>query len=587
MVLPAISRMLLEESAKSQEALDRQRAENEMWKSGDITQAELGLRTGANILDASVNPMLGKMLTPVMKAGATVADYAVPDVVPEWLAKRETLAPFFEAAKKGVEGYEELKRESPRTARNIQAALTVADVIPTVKGASVTREGLEAVNALTGPESSRGMLTASANNFIGNYYDPNPLKKTLGIATWLPKQVVNTATDIISPTSRAGYRDEGISRSTQKIIARAQGKQSLLDVLDDVPYLGELFKSEAKETGIHRGVAQAQYVGRVHAQSERKGKADLVDEIIRRSDVVDVFDYYEGAYKDTIKDKKLKPYYRKEDAKKQMPLRISDDDLDFIEQHFSTVWTEPSLTNPNVMVPFKEAEKPLLAIKNPGAGQRITGSHYDDVFRRAPFVIPTRQIFKDAKKIDPEELLVRLSEQANLSQQLKETKKHFKIVGQAKDGGVWVSGSMPGSAITEGGINYLTKVTPDGKMIGVMSDEHNLFEGIAAKVEKYSAGTIPALSAMKHFLPRRLIAVTPPMAIDIKSKATSTRKYEMPQGRSTKGKTYPDILDEIVDYTPPKEVVEAERRVNAGIGLTATGLLSTTAKQQEEEQQGP
>ena len=585
MVLPAISRMLLEESAKSQEALDRQRAENEMWKSGDITQAELGLRTGANILDASVNPMLGKMLTPVMKAGATVADYAVPDVIPEWLAKRETLAPFFEAAKKGVEGYEELKRESPRTARNIQAALTVADVIPTVKGASVTREGLETVTALTGPESSRGMLTASANNFIPGYYDPNPVKKAVSIAKWMPKQIVNTTTDIISPTSRAGYRDEGISRSTQKIIARAQGKQSLLDVLDDVPYLGELFKSEAKETGIHRGVAQAQYVGRVHAQSERKGKADLVDEIIRQSDLVDVFDYYEGAYKDTIKDKKLKPYYRKEDAKNQMPLRISDDDLDFIEQHFSTVWTEPSLTNPNVMVPFKEAERPILAIKTPGRGGVVTGKHFDDVLSRRVTYVPTvNAIFKGVDRVSPGELLARLTQAADASQKLKEDKFKFSVVGQSKDGGVWVSGSRPGSAITEGGINYLTKVTPDGKMIGVMSDEHNLFEGIAAKVEKYSAGTVPALSAMKHFLPRRLIAVTPPMVLDVETKAGTKRKYDHPRAKGDSGKTSSSVLKEIVDYTPPKEVVEAERRVNAGIGLTATGLLSTTAKQQEEEQ---
>jgi len=583
MVLPALSRGLFQEMAKSQEALERQRQENEAWKRGDITQVELGLRTGANLLDAAVNPMIGKMLEPVAQAGSSLAGL-VPASVPQALARSETMAPVFETVKKGVQRYEELKRESPRTARNLEAALKVAEYIPTLGGAKMTTEAAKTVDALTGPESGRGMLTASANNFIPGYYDPDPVKKAIAVTKWLPKQLVNTVTDIVDPASRAGYREQGISRSTQKIIARAQGKQSFLDVLQNVPYLGELLKPHKKEIGTHRGVAQAQYVGRVHAQSERQGKADLVDEMIRRSDVVDVFDYYEGSYKDTIKDKKLKPYYRKKDAKNQMPLRIPDDDLDFIEQHFSTVWTEPSLTNPNVMVPFKEAERPILAIKNPGSGQRITGAHYDDIFRRAPFVIPTRQLFKDVKKIDPEELLAKLSEQANLSQQLKETKKHFKVVGQAKDGGVWISGSMPGSAITEGGINYLTKITPDGKMIGVMSDEHNLFEGIAAKVEKYSAGAVPALSVMKHFLPRRLIAVTPPMAIDIESKATATRKYQMPQGRPTEGKTYPDILNEIVGYKPSKEVLEAERKRNLGAATTTAGLSLLAS---EEEQEGP
>jgi len=268
-----------------------------------------------------------------------------------------------------------------------------------------------------------------------------------------------------------------------------------------------------------------------------------------------------------------------------MPLRISDDDLDFIEQHFSTVWTEPSLTNPNVMVPFKEAERPILAIKTPGRGGVVTGKHFDDVLSRRVTYVPTvNAIFKGVDRVSPGELLARLTQAADASQKLKEDKFKFSVVGQSKDGGVWVSGSRPGSAITEGGINYLTKVTPDGKMIGVMSDEHNLFEGIAAKVEKYSAGTVPALSAMKHFLPRRLIAVTPPMVLDVETKAGTKRKYDHPRAKGDSGKTSSSVLKEIVDYTPPKEVVEAERRVNAGIGLTATGLLSTTAKQQEEEQ---
>ena len=138
---------------------------------------------------------------------------------------------------------------------------------------------------------------------------------------------------------------------------------------------------------------------------------------------------------------------------------------------------------------------------------------------------------------------------AEASQQLKEPKHRFSVVGKAKDGGVWISGSRPGSAITEGGINYLTKITPDGKMVGVMSDEHNLFEGIAAKTEKYTAGSIPALSMIKHLLPKRLIAVTPPMVRDIKSESkpkAEKQRYEHPSPEKDKEKR--DAMYRALDY---------------------------------------
>jgi hypothetical protein len=124
-------------------------------------------------------------------------------------------------------------------------------------------------------------------------------------------------------------------------------------------------------------------------------------------------------------------------------------------------------------------------------------------------------------------------------------------------------------------------------MVGVMSDEHNLFEGIAAKTEKYTVGSIPALSMIKHLLPKRLIAVTPPMVRDIKSESkpkAEKQRYEHPSPEKDKEKrTYVQLLDEMIDYKPSKEVLAAERKRNVGGMLIGAGLTSAAAKDEEEQ----
>lgn len=566
-----------------QRAMERQREESEAYRRGDITQTELGLRTAGNIADASVGNIVGQLVEPVMPivetamdAGAGVLDYMVPDAIPEALARSETLAPAFEAVRGVV--------ENPRVRRNAEALLSASDLALVGGGTAAARRAGSRVDDLTGEESGRGMLTASANNFIPGYYTTDPLKKAVSVAKWLPKQVYSTARDLVSPTSRATYREAGVSKTTQKIMAEATARDSVFDVLQKVPYLGKLFEPEEKELGPHRAVAQGQYTARTAAQSDRRGRTlPQLQEIMRRSDLVEVSEYYPGSYTETVKSNKLVPYYRTEGAKKQMPVRLSDDDFAFIEEHFSTVWTEPSRSNLSVNVPFKEDTNTLLAIKSPGAGQKITGSHFNDVLSRSAASRQVESIFKGVKKVDPEELYVKLRAAADQSQDLKEPQRKFKVAGQAEDGGVWITGSMPGQAITEGGINYLIKVTPDGKMIGVMSDEHNLFEGFAAKTEKYTAGAIPALSLLKHFLPNRLVAVTPPMVMDISSKAAPTRKYQQPQGKSD-DTPYLSLIDDIIDYKPSQEVLEAERSRNRGVAAAGVGLASMGSRQEDEEE---
>lgn len=539
--------MLIDIKRNFQTAVDRQDQEGQMYDRGEINPLQYGLRTAGNAVDATLGNVVG-----------TATDYLIPDEVEQYVGEvvMDT-APAQYAM--------ELAQRYPEQARDLSAGLSIAEAVPFVRGITTAAKAGRQVDELTGADSGRGMLTGSANNVIPGYYGP---QQAASVAAWLPSQIVGTVRDIASPSSRAKYREQGITTSSQQIMKRArEGSKSKLETfIYNLPPFKALKGVKDIEVGVPRAIAQGQYLGRIHAQSGRVGGSDLIDEIMRRSDVAETVDYYFGAYADSVRNNKLKPYPKDfEGRPKKMPIKMSNEDLDFIEDHFGRVWTEPSQRlGGGPEVPFRDAETPILAIKNPGKGGSYTGKHYDDVLQNAPFVSKVENIFKNRDNVSADELFSLLNAEAAVSQGLKETKRKYSVAGQAADGGVWITGSRPGSAITEGGINYLVKVTRDGKLIGVMSDEHNLFEGIAGKIQKFTAGVIPTLNVMKHLLPNRIIAVTPPMVRDLKGGFG----YEHPKGKSD-GRGYGEVVDEVVDFKPSDAVLKAEQQRQRGMLTTA------------------
>jgi len=548
-----------------QTAVERQEQEGQMYDRGEINPLQYGLRTAGNTVDATLGNVVG-----------TATDYLIPDGVEQYVGEAVMgTAPAQYAM--------DLAQRYPEQARDLSAGLSAAEAIPFVRGITTAAKAGRRVDELTGADSGKGMLLSSANNVIPGYYGPD---KTASVAAWVPDQIIGTVRDMASPSSRAKYREQGLTTSSQKIMQKARegAGSKLRSSIYDLPFLQGMKKpgSQSLEAGDPRAVAQAQYLGRIQAQAGRKGGSDLLDEIMRRSDVAETVDYYPGAYADTVKANKLKPYPIDETGqKKKMPIRMSNEDLDFIEDHFSTVWTEPSQKmGGGPEVSFKDAETPILAIKNPGVGKATTGRHHMDVLVHAPYVSGASRIFKGRDNVSSEELFTKLNAAAAQSQSLKTDKLKFSVKGQAADGGVWITGSRPGSAITEGGINYLVKVTTDGKLIGVMSDEHNLFEGIAGKIQKVTGGAVPTLRAMKHLIPNRLIAVTPPMIRDLKGVDEGTQ-YVHPKGKSDK-RTYGKVVDEIIDFKPSDAVLKAEQQRQQGMLTTAASAAIMGQTQGEE-----
>ncbi len=532
-------------------AVDRQDQEGQMYDRGEINPLQYGLRTAGNAVDATLGNVVG-----------TAADYLIPDGVEEAVGQAIMNSPpgvFQDHLQLG----RKLATQYPEQARDLSAGLSVAESVPFVRGITTAAKAGRRVDELTGKDSGRGMLLGSANNVIPGYYGP---EKVASVAAWVPNQIVGTVRDMASPASRAKYREQGVTTSSQQIMKRArEGSKSKLETfIYNLPPFKALKGVKDIEKGTPRAIAQGQYLGRIHAQSGRVGDSDLLGEIMRRSDVAETVDYYFGAYADSVRNNRLKPYPKDSAGqKKKMPLKMSNEDLDFIEDHFSTVWTEPSQKiGGGPEVSFRDAETPILAIKNPGKGGSYTGKHYDDVLKNAPFVSKVQNIFESRDNVSADELFSLLNAEAAVSQGLKKERLRYSVAGQAADGGVWITGSRPGSAITEGGINYLVKVTTDGKLIGVMSDEHNLFEGIAGKIQEKTR--VPTLNAMKHLIPNRLIAVTPPMIRDLKSDSG----YVHPKGKSD-GRGYGEVVDEVVDFKPSDAVLKAEQQRQRGMLTTA------------------
>ena len=167
---------------------------------------------------------------------------------------------------------------------------------------------------------------------------------------------------------------------------------------------------------------------------------------------------------------------------------------------------------------------------------------------------------------------------------------------KANKNGIWLTGSKKGRAYTEGGINFVVNVKPNGNVIMVMSDEHNFFEGIAEKgdklVRKATMGKKQTganlVAQMDKAIPNRLVAVTPPMQANI----FNLRPNQFP-GMKTKniknvvtgeGSVNRADLEAFIKEKPTEEAVAVERmtdrgRLQKGIGA---GMLTGTVTRERE-----
>jgi len=441
----------------------------------------------------------------------------------------------------------------------------VADPLNLV-GAGVMKSGLNTARKIAGADSLRGNTLSSAPNYIPNFYGPSKtaepavfdyvmaersprfetaqqsanMREKIGSgATWAAESIRRGIEQTIDPSARALYREQGINRTTQDVARQALESGNSRDIAKAVA------QSQASGTLIPD---QAGRVGRVSPDTRN---------IERRSYLTEPVPASEGSYTSLIKQNKLQGRYESGRA-----VSVSDKDLQFIDDHVGTVWKDARGTS------VKDSPNATIRIKNPGAGDQVTGQHYFDFSRKSGVVASLKPLFKEGN-LTEKQLWDKLS---SLSEKNKEFNKNLKrgqtprwtlssksnTFEKAKDNGFWVTGSFVGNAVTEGGVNYLAKVNTNGRVMAVISDEHNFLEKMPVVGD-----------AITGALPNRSISVTPPMHFDLRG-AGKKIKSEQPQDKVD----VKESLFNIAAAKPSEELVAAERTVNRGAAITGTGMLT-------------
>ena len=441
----------------------------------------------------------------------------------------------------------------------------VADPLNLV-GAGVMKSGLNTARKIAGADSLRGNTLSSAPNYIPNFYGPSKtaepavfdyvmaersprfetaqqsadLREKVGSGVaWGADSIRRAIDQTVDPSARALYREQGINRTTQDVATRA------LESGDSREIAKAVAQSQASGTLIPD---QAGRVGRVSPDTKN---------IERRSYLTDPVPASKGSYSSLIRDNKLQGKYESGRA-----VSVSDKDLAIIDDHIGTVWKDAR------GVSVKDSPGATVRIKNPGAGDQVTGQHHFDFSRKSGVVASIKPLFKEGR-LTEKQLWDRLS---TISAKNKEFNENIKkgqtprwVLSQksntfekAQENGFWVTGSFVGNAVTEGGVNYFAKVTPNGKVMAVISDEHNFLEKMPVVGDVITGS-----------LPNRSVSVTPPMHFDLMGTGKKI-KAEQPQDKVD----VKESLFNISQAKPSEKLVAAERTVNRGATITGTGMLT-------------
>ncbi|MEL0016889.1 MAG: hypothetical protein VW715_16880, partial [Rhodospirillales bacterium] len=449
-------------------------------------------------------------------------------------------------------------------ARNAANAVLDAVLDPVnVVGSGLFTSGIRNVSKLTGPYSLRGNTLSAPRNWIPNHYKPsgtavptavddfiiqnkaalsktpkvgkkiaglkdakasaNMREKVGSFAKWGLESTGQAIEQTISPSARALYREQGITRTMQETAEEA-------------------LKSSANRAK-DKAVAQVQYTENIGNQTIREGvKSQDVQDVVNRSFLTEPVKATEGSYKRLIKDNKLQGFYEN----KNLRAPVTDKDLDIIEKHVRTVWKDRRGRS------VSETPTADIRIKNPGAGDQITGSHVLDFTQKSKVYSTMNDLYKKTAKPTVEETWSHLKGSSLKLHPMSET------LEDARKNGIWVTGSFSGNAITEGGVNFIAKVSPNGRVLAVISDEHNFLEK-----------TPVVGGALEDALPNRSISVTPPMYFDIKK---DKKKIKSPQPKDKKD--VKQSLQNIRDAKPDPALLRQERRVNTGAGMIGAGMLT-------------
>lgn len=477
-------------------------------------------------------------------------------------------------------------------------------------GGGLWKKGAKGAKAAYGnlKQADKGMRAAAADNYINDYYGPNADKALTGMQKLASKGIENVqqggllekliakkapqhldkikglnpeqvrgasqklgstldtlkdaglgaVKDTVLPSSRAKWRELGISGTGQKIIRdhmsrydELQGQLAQLKKMDGQGLLvgDDIKKLEStirEERRLAKAGAEAVYQLYIGAQAGRKGlKADALKRFEKQ-----IFDELpQNKQPGTITEITQRHVPQKKVDGEWIDAPVSPEDAAFFEQHIEKRW--PGTTR--------------VAVKNlsrsEGGGKHV----YDLVGARNPNMRLMRQIMQEEK---PKGVSWADHVQSFVDKHNAGGPEYKVVLHRGPDDSVWLESARPGTAIVEGGFNSLHKFEEGGKYIAWMSDEHNFLEQAAEQIP--GAGGI-----MRKELPNNLVGITPPLMGQLtKTGKSAEGAYRTAHAarkavqKKAKGKTpsAQDNLREIANAQPSEQALLAERQRTAGMG---------------------
>lgn len=457
-----------------------------------------------------------------------------------------------------------------------------------VVGSGLFTKGVRGINRAVGPAAGRGMTMTSPSNYIPNFYGPTDIPETAtpnrldnllfnyrdviaptvarvpkvgprvsqalteakdptdimkgrigktDFLNWAGEGVRRAINNAVDPEARALYRSTGINQAFQDDVVRTLAQNA-----------GTSRRPETK------AIAQGQFnylVGPV--QAGREGPINpALQEIIRRSYLTEAVPFQKGSYNSLIRDNKLSGVAI--EGGKEVKRTPRQADLDFIEEHIGQVWKGRRDEK------FADAASPQLVIKTPSG--KYTGNHMFDFQQKSGVRPLMKKIFAENSNPTKQEFYRLLEKHTGGKVKLHRKSQSFE---EANENGFWVTGSFAGTAVTEGGVNFIAKVQPNGRVMAVVSDEHNFLE------------RMPVVgAAVEKALPNRVVAATPPMFYNFKSKIqTKATKAESSEQK------YREVLEGIASARPSREVLRAEREKQAGATMVGAGMFTGGSREEQ------
>jgi len=414
--------------------------------------------------------------------------------------------------------------------------------------------------------------TLKTDDFTSTSKTKAAIRKITSMAKFGGTGLKNTIKDLFDPSSRALFREQGLSNTGKEIIASHLAAKKLkespegLKILEDITALKKKYRNLPKEKGklteehikvnaeiqkaaskltsreIPKAVGEAIYQLHIGQQSGRQGGLNSGLEGIARESFVESYNKYDTG--------SLSSWFVQHNKAEStdFDVSVSKKDADILEE---------TVINAN-RVSFGESGVPALVVMKEAANVRSSGNHQFDLFNMDKDG-PARKINKAFNSLGNKTTTL-----PQLAKALEDT--GLKITNVSDDGKVFFNGSTTGSAIVEGGINVSGFVKPDGTATFIMADVHDFFEKVPG---------------VKELTPNTLLAVSPPVSKNFLTakKITNKKRVENKPPRDVEAD-----LETIANAKPSPAVLDAARRQQSGMLNTATQPLATALGNTNSEQ---